>query len=34
VGGTGIYENVGGTLTATFLGANPVRQLLLFRLTV
>jgi hypothetical protein len=34
VGGTGIYENVGGTLTATFLGANPIRQLLLFRLTV
>jgi hypothetical protein len=34
VGGTGIYDNVGGTLTATFLGANPIRQLLLFRLTV
>lgn len=34
VGGTGIYENVGGTLTVTFLGAGPVRQLLLFRLTV
>lgn len=34
VGGTGIYDNVGGTLTATFLGAQPTRQLLLFRLTV
>ena len=34
VGGTGIYDNVGGTLTATFLGASPIRQLLLFRLTV
>lgn len=34
VGGTGIYDNVGGTLTATFLGAKPTRQLLLFRLTV
>lgn len=34
VGGTGIYDNVGGTLTVTYLGNNPVRQLLLFRLTV
>jgi hypothetical protein len=34
VGGTGIYDNVGGTLTVTFLGAPPTRQLLLFRLTV
>jgi hypothetical protein len=34
VGGTGIYDNVGGTLTATFLGSQPIRQLLLFRLTV
>jgi hypothetical protein len=34
VGGTGIYDNVGGTLTTTFLGSNPIRQLLLFRLTV
>lgn len=34
VGGTGIYDNVGGTLTATFLGSTPTRQLLLFRLTV
>ena len=34
VGGTGIYDNVGGTLTVTFLGSEPNRQLLLFRLTV
>jgi hypothetical protein len=34
VGGTGVYENVGGTLTVTFLGLEPIRQLLLFRLTV
>lgn len=34
VGGTGIYHNVGGTLTVTFLGAKPIRQLLLFRLTI
>jgi hypothetical protein len=34
VGGTGLYDNVGGTLTATFLGFDPIRQLLLFRLTV
>lgn len=34
VGGTGIYDNVGGTLTVTFLDDGPVRQLLLFRLTV
>jgi hypothetical protein len=34
VGGTGIYDNVGGTLTVTFLDSEPNRQLLLFRLTV
>jgi hypothetical protein len=34
VGGTGLYNNVGGTLTVTFLGGRPARQLLLFRLTV
>jgi hypothetical protein len=33
-GGTGLYDNVGGTLTVTFLGGRPARQLLLFRLTV
>lgn len=34
VGGTGIYSNVQGTLTVTFLGSGPRRELLLFRLTV
>jgi len=34
VGGTGLYDNVGGSLTVTFLGGRPARQLLLFRLTV
>lgn len=34
VGGTGLYDNVGGTLTVTFLGGRPARQLLLFRLTI
>lgn len=34
VGGTGIYDNVGGSLTVTYLGGAPARQLLLFRLTV
>lgn len=34
VGGTGIYNNVGGTLTVTFLGGRPTRQFLLFRLTI
>jgi hypothetical protein len=34
VGGTGIYDNVGGSLTVTYLGANPRRQLLLLRLTI
>jgi hypothetical protein len=34
VGGTGIYDNVGGSLTVTYLGGNPARQLLLFRLTI
>jgi hypothetical protein len=34
IGGTGIYDNVGGTLTVTFLGGRPARQLLIFRLTV
>jgi hypothetical protein len=34
VGGTGLYDNVGGTLTVTFVGSEPNRQLLLFRLTV
>jgi hypothetical protein len=34
VGGTGLYHNVRGTLTITFLGDGPRRELLLFRLTV
>ena len=34
IGGTGLYDNVGGTLTVTFLGGRPARQLLLFRLTI
>jgi hypothetical protein len=34
LGGTGIYDNVRGTLTVTFLGNGPRRELLLFRLTV
>ncbi len=34
LGGTGIYDNVRGTLTVTFLGSGPRRELLLFRLTV
>lgn len=33
LGGTGLYDNVGGTLTVTSLGGKPPRQLLLFRLT-
>jgi hypothetical protein len=34
VGGTGIYDNVRGTLTVTFLGGGPRRELLLFRLAI
>ena len=34
VGGVGLYDNVGGSVTVTYLGANPRRQLLLFRLTI
>jgi hypothetical protein len=34
VGGAGLYDNVGGTVTVTYLGSTPRRQLLLFRLTV
>jgi len=34
VGGTGIYDNVGGTLTVTQLEGARRRQLLLFRLTI
>ena len=34
VGGTGIYDNVRGTLTVTSLGGKPVHSLLFFRLLV
>ena len=34
IGGTGLYDNVRGTLTVTFLGDGPVRELLLFQLTI
>jgi hypothetical protein len=34
VGGTGIYDNVRGTLTATYLGGDPPGEFLLFRLAV
>lgn len=34
VGGTGLYDNVRGTLTVTSLGGRPVRSLLFFRLLV
>ncbi len=33
-GGTGLYDNVRGTLTVTYLGGRPAHELLLFRLTV
>jgi hypothetical protein len=34
IGGTGIYDNVRGTLTVTFLGGAPAKDLLLFRLGI
>lgn len=34
VGGTGLYDNVRGTLTVTLLRRNPERDMLLFRLVV
>ncbi len=34
VGGTGIYDNIRGTLTVTSLGEKPARYLLYFRLLV
>ncbi len=33
VGGTGLYDNARGTLTATVIGLRPRRDLLLFRLS-
>ena len=34
MGGTGIYDNVRGTVTVTFLGGSPAREFLLFRLGI
>jgi hypothetical protein len=34
LGGTGLYNNVRGTLTVTYLGSSPRRELLFFRLTI
>jgi hypothetical protein len=34
VGGTGLYDNVRGTLTVTYLGGAPAREFLLFRLGI
>ena len=34
VGGTGLYDNVRGTLTVTFMGGLPAREFLIFRLGV
>ncbi len=33
-GGTGIYDNVRGTLTVTYLGGSPAHEFLLFRLGI
>jgi hypothetical protein len=34
IGGTGLYDNVRGTLTVTYLGGSPAGEFLLFRLVV
>jgi hypothetical protein len=34
LGGTGLYDNVRGTLTVTFMGGLPAREFLIFRLEV
>ena len=34
IGGTGIYDNVRGTLTVTYLGGVPAHEFLLFRLGI
>jgi hypothetical protein len=34
IGGTGIYDNVRGTLTVTYLGGSPAKEFLLFRLGI
>ena len=34
IGGTGIYDNVRGTVTVTYLGGDPAHEFLIFRLEV
>jgi hypothetical protein len=34
IGGTGIYDNVNGSMTATFLGGSPAHEFLIFRLGI
>jgi hypothetical protein len=34
LGGTGIYDNVNGSMTATFLGGSPAHEFLIFRLGI
>jgi hypothetical protein len=34
IGGTGLYDNVKGTLTVTYFGGKPATELLIFRLSV
>jgi hypothetical protein len=34
IGGTGVYDNVRGSVTVTLIGQNPLRELLVFRLVV
>lgn len=34
IGGTGLYANARGTITATYLGGSPSKEFLLFRLVV
>jgi hypothetical protein len=34
IGGTGLYDNVRGTVTVTFLGGSPATEFLLFRLGI
>jgi len=34
LGGTGLYDNVRGTMTATNLGGKPAKEFLLFRLVI
>jgi hypothetical protein len=34
IGGTGVYDNVRGTVTVTYLGGQPAKEFLIFRLGV